>query len=146
MHTDAIGSNPIDGTIMSNLKKKVMKKTRKPVRGKVNVPSKKVAEKKEAISNPFEIEENVIIHKTRGSVSALAEMLFEKVKELPVSKTTAVMIPKSVAPTKKDANSLVTSVRRLMKNSEYYSDWAISLNTYSDADGNYTFSRIWRIN
>lgn len=97
--------------------------------------------------NPFVIEEGVTLTGNRGSnISVVAQQLLEQVKKLPVDKNVSVLIPKSVAESVNQVVNLVLKVRRLLADDRHVSkNFAITMRTFKDGNGNLVSSRIWRI-
>lgn len=123
-----------------------MSNRRKPAGAKK--PAKSVAVKKADLGdNPFEIQSGVVLTGNRSSSSLHIQQLLERVRELPVDKEVSILIPKSIAEKASDASNLVLGVRRLIaEDSRFSKNFAITLKTFKDNQGNYVNARIWRIN
>lgn len=101
----------------------------------------------EKTSNPFVIETGVpLTGNRRGVTNIIAKQLAETVKKLPVDKNVSVFIPKSAADSKNQITNLVLAVRRLLSEDKHVAkNFAITMRTFKDNNGEFANSRIWRI-
>lgn len=98
-------------------------------------------------NNPFEIEDSVPLTQ-RGAGNELTIKFLEKLRELPVDNKSAIMITLSLAPSKKEAASMVTGVRNLiakLPKKDPGSKINIAAKSFKDAGGKYVCTRVWRL-
>ena len=131
---------------MSNKRKRVGAK--KPIVRKTNLRDITVKTVNlDSQENPFEIERGVKLSGNRSGTRFINQLLFAKVKQLPVDKDVSILIPKSVAENASQASNLCLNVRRMIEDDKTFpKNFSITLRTIKDAKGQYVNARIWRIN
>lgn len=97
--------------------------------------------------NPFVITNDVVLQGNRTGNDTIALQLIEKIKELPVDKNVSVLIPPTVINTTNGVTNLILKVRRLINlDKKMPNNFAITVRTFKDGNGEFINARVWRIN
>lgn len=120
----------------------------KPTTNKVEEKTLKV--KKNTVlanTNVFKIEQNTPLIRRRSRLTNLNVLALAQVaKQLEVNKDQSICIPKTIAKTSAEASNLVLQLRRMAAEDKAFpKDFAITMRTEKNIEGQYTNTRIWRI-
>jgi hypothetical protein len=93
--------------------------------------------------NPFSIEESPLSGHREYKNLPYVPQLLEVLRKLKADKVSSVAITKTIAPTKKQAQSLASTVKRRMK--VVFPKRVFTVRVVNDVNGDYVCLRFWRI-